>query len=89
MGQFPGHVFGLVPDDILAHEGEDAIRMEHIRIGDVPDGLVGDFDGALGEFAQHLGVDEPGADNQHGNERQIGQDQIRAQSHGYSGLWLT
>jgi hypothetical protein len=59
--------------------------MEHIRIGDVAHGLVGDFDAALGEFAQHPGIDEPGADKQDGNEGQIGQDQIGAQSHGYSG----
>ena len=57
MGQFPGHVFGLVPDDILAHEGENAVRMEHMsRFGDLGDGLVGDFDGAFGELAQHVGV---------------------------------
>ena len=57
MGQLPGHVFGLVPDDVFAHLGEDAIRMEHMRLGDVADGLVGDFDGALGELAHHVRVD--------------------------------
>ena len=36
--------------------------MEHMRRGDVAHGLVGDFDGALGELAHHVGVDEPGAD---------------------------
>ena len=61
IGQFPGHVFGLVLDDVLAHQGEDAIRMEHMVRRDVAHGLVGDFDGALGDLAQHVRVDEPGA----------------------------
>ncbi len=55
MGQFPGHVFGLVLDDIFAHDGQNAVRMKYIRIGDVADGLVGDFDGAPGEVAQDAG----------------------------------
>ena len=86
IGQFPGHVFGLVLDDVFAHLGEDAIRMEHMRLGDLVDGLVGDFDGALGDLAHHARVDEPGADKQYDDKRQVGQDQIGAQSHGYTKL---
>ena len=62
---------------------------DHVRHGYLVDGPVGDADGAFVEVGHDVIVDAPGADAQDDDERQIGQDQIRAQFHGHSGLFLT